>query len=94
MSLRLRLTLFYTLFLAVVLIGVAAAVYAFTQRSLISSSLQDDARQTVNSIIQDRQIAVTPQSLRNDTYYRVKVFFAAGRLPSGKSCGQGQFVDG
>jgi len=73
MSLRLRLTLFYTLFLAVVLIGVAATVYAFTQRSLITS-LGDDARQTVNSIVQDRQIAITPQTLRRDTYYRAKVF--------------------
>ena len=73
MSLRLRLTLFYTLFLAVVLIGVAAAVYAFTQRSLITS-LEADARQTVSTIIQDRRLAVTPQSLRSDTYYRVKVF--------------------
>ena len=68
------MTLFYTLFLAVVLIGVAAAVYAFTQRSLVSSA-GEDARQTLNSIIQDRQIVINSQTLRGDTYYRAKVFF-------------------
>lgn len=70
MSLRLRLTLFYTLFLALVLLVVAAAVYAFTQRSLVSA-LEERARETVISVLQDGRLA-SAQTLPDDAYWLLK----------------------
>lgn len=70
MSLRLRLTLFYTLFLALVLVAVAAAVYAFTQRSLVTA-LEDRARETVASVLEDKRLA-SAQALPDDAYWLLK----------------------
>lgn len=49
MSLRLRLTLFYTLFLAAVLTAVAFSVFSFTERSLVRE-LEDRARNTLQQL--------------------------------------------
>ena len=73
MSLRVRLTLFYTLFLAVVLIAVAAAVYAFTRNSLITD-LQNRARLTVNSVLVDRSVEISDQTFTRDTYFLAKIY--------------------
>lgn len=74
MSLRVRLTLFYTLFLAVVLIAVATAVYAFTRNSL-NSDLQGRARVLLNNVLVDKNIAITDQTFNRDTYFRARVYF-------------------
>ena len=73
MSLRVRLTLFYTLFLAVVLIAVAAAVYAFTRNSLISD-LQNRARLTVNNVLVDKSVEINDQTFTRDTYYLARIY--------------------
>jgi heavy metal sensor kinase len=69
MSLRVRLTLFYSLFLALVLAGVAVAVYLFSQHSLIES-VQDRARQAIREI--QRDASAGPQTLPRDAYLQVR----------------------
>ena len=76
MSLKLRLTLFYTLFLAFVLIAVATAVYAFAQRS-IKTSVEDRAKDIVNAILADGngRLNIDSQTMNSDTYYHMKDYF-------------------
>jgi two-component system OmpR family sensor kinase len=69
MSLRVRLTLFYSLFLAVVLTGVAVTVYLFSQHSLVES-IQDRARQAIREIQRDARAGV--QTLPRDAYFQVR----------------------
>ena len=73
MSLRLRLTLFYTLFLAVVLVAVAGAVYAFTQRTLVTT-LEDKAEELVTGVAVAKKLSVI-QPLPDDAYYIIKTDF-------------------
>ena len=76
MSLRIRLTLFFTLFLAFVLTAAAAVVYGFTQRSILES-VETRANQTYRDLfanVQDnsgsRFLSGWAQGLSNDgTYY-------------------------
>lgn len=74
MSLRLRLTLFTTLFLAVVLILVATAVYLFTERSLVES-IAERASQTMTEVLSSEEdVLVTIRSLSNDTVGEIALF--------------------
>ena len=66
MSLRIRLTLFFTLFLAFVLTVAAAVVYGFTQRSILES-VETRANQSYRDLfaaVQDNS-APTPRFLRS-----------------------------
>ncbi len=73
MSLQVRLTLFYTLFLALVLIVVATAVYAFTQRSLILS-LEDRAERTLEQFRSRNYADIDAQSLPRDALFVLKLY--------------------
>lgn len=71
MSLRLRLSLFFSLFLAVVLIITATAVYTFTQRSLVES-LEQRAEQVLRdfSAIRDGE-----QTVPSDAHVYARYIF-------------------
>ena len=72
MPLRLRLTLFFTLFLAFVLIGVSAAVYFLTQRSLVGN-LEERAIQAVAQINSSGLVSGV-RTLPRDAYFEVRVY--------------------
>mgnify|MGYP002778686448 CR=1 FL=1 len=77
MSLRLRLTLFYTLFLAIVLVAVAAAVYGLTVNSFVSQ-LQTRSKTLLDQFILRNSFNTDPdsdatQSLPKDAYFLVRI---------------------
>lgn len=72
MSLRFRLTLFYTLFLAFVLLLAATAVYVSTRRSLVAS-LEDRATQALSEIRNSVEEGV--KTLPNDAYFELNLYF-------------------
>ena len=74
MPLRLRLTLFFTLFLAFVLIGVSATVYFLTQRSLVGN-LEERAFQAVAQINSSGLVSGV-KTLPRDAYFEVRVYLA------------------
>ena len=74
MSLRLRLTLFFTLFLAIVLTVAASAVYALTQRSLMES-VADRAEQALRDL-QEQGYAQGARTLPGDAYYIISFYLA------------------
>ena len=79
MSLRLRLTLFYSAFFAIVLSAVAVSVYLLTERSL-TESLQDRAEQALADIREDVDTGVA--QLPGGAYYQILLHGPAGSTPS------------
>ena len=71
MSLRARLTLIFTVFLALVLGGVAVAVYLFSQRSLIES-VDDRAQQAVREL--ERDLRASVPTLPRDAFFDFRVY--------------------
>ena len=72
MPLRLRLTLFFTLFLAFVLIVVSATVYFLTQRSLVDN-LQERAFQAVAQI-NSSTLRSGVKTLPRDAYFEARLY--------------------
>jgi two-component system, OmpR family, sensor kinase len=69
MTLRLRLTLFFSAFIAVILTAVAASVYVLTERSL-STAVEERASQALTDL--SRGALVTGvQQLPGDAYYQI-----------------------
>jgi two-component system, OmpR family, sensor kinase len=71
MNLRLRLTLLFTLFLGVVLTGVAIGVFVFSQRSLVEAT-QDRATQAMREL--QRDVGTGLQTLSRDALFYVRAF--------------------
>ena len=92
MSLRIRLTLFFTLFLAFVLTIAAAVVYGFTQRSIVES-VETRANQTYRDLFSNVQDnfdlrvyeSTWAQGLSNDGVYYV--VFLRGQPESSEDFG-------
>jgi len=81
MTLRLRLTLFFSLFIAVILSAVAVSVYILTERSL-NTTLEDRANQALSDLT--RGVVPVPEGLQKlpgDAYYQIMVLGVAGRVP-------------
>ncbi len=81
MSLRLRLTLFFSLFIAVILSAVAVSVYILTERSL-TTTLEDRANQALSDLT--RGLVTVPEGLQKlpgDAYYQIVLLGPAGRVP-------------
>ena len=74
MPLRLRLTLFFTLFLAFVLVTVSATVYFLTQRSLVEN-LQDRLIQAVSQINSSAFLNEGVKTLPRDIYFESRLLF-------------------
>ena len=72
MSLRLRLTLFYTLFLAAVLTAVALSVFEFTERSLVRE-LEERAQSTLQQLQANPYDAETVRGLPNDARFLLRL---------------------
>lgn len=70
MSLRLRLTLFFSAFIAVILSAVALSVYALTERSL-QTTIEERAEQALTEIQRERYINEGLAKLPGDIYYQV-----------------------
>ena len=79
MSLRLRLTLFYSAFFALVLSGVAVSVYVLTERSL-NASLEARARQALDDLSSGAVLEGLRQ-LPGDAYYEVLIVGQGEDLP-------------
>ncbi len=81
MSLRLRLTLFFSAFIAIILSAVAVSVYILTERSL-TSALEDRALQALADLTSG---AVTVreglQKLPSDAYYQIILLGSANNVP-------------
>ncbi len=73
MRLRTRLTVFTTLFLAVVLTATALAVYAFTERSLLKTS-ETRLEEFMENVLEQPFSRDSISSLPNDSYFLVKLF--------------------
>ncbi len=71
MSLRLRLTLFYSAFFAIVLSAVAVSVYLLTERSL-NASLEERAQQAVTDLSAGAVLEGLRQ-LPGDAYYEIVI---------------------
>jgi two-component system OmpR family sensor kinase len=72
MSLRLRLTLFFSAFIAVILSAVALSVYALTERSL-QESIEDRARQALADITSDAYVDSGLQKIPGDLLYHILI---------------------
>ncbi|UCH24607.1 MAG: HAMP domain-containing protein [Trueperaceae bacterium] len=83
MSLRVRLTLFYSAFFVIVLSAVALAVYALTDRSL-NASLEERGRQALLDISQGAIIQGL-QKLPGDAYYQIVIYGPGGATPDSVS---------
>lgn len=70
MSLRLRLTLFFSAFIAVILIGVALSVYALTERSL-NEATEERAQQAFFEMLREPYINRGLERLPGDVYSQV-----------------------
>lgn len=81
MSLRLRLTLFFSAFIAVILSAVAISVYVLTESSLLAS-LEDRAAQALSDLTQG-VVPVTEglQKLPGDMYYQIIILGQANNVP-------------
>ena len=76
MSLRFRLTLFYTIFLGLVLVAVGTSVYAFTQRSLVST-LEERSEQAMSEFKGRDVLSEGVQTLSSDAYYLLSIYFGS-----------------
>ena len=72
MSLKFRLSLFYGLFLVLVLSTVAVVVYKLTERSLLNS-LEEQSRQSLNDLAQGDTLTAL-RRLPGDTYFEAVVY--------------------
>ena len=72
MSLKFRLSLFYSLFLMLVLSTVAVMVYKLTERSLLNS-LEERSRQSLNDLAQGDALTAL-RRLPGDTYFEAVVY--------------------
>ena len=79
MTLRLRLTLFTSVFIALILSAVATSVYLVTQRSL-SETVEARALQALADL-SEGAIATGLQRLPSDAYYQILLVGAAPGLP-------------
>ncbi len=79
MTLRLRLTIFYSAFIAVILSAMAVSVYLLTERSL-STSVEDRARQALIDL-SDGAILAGLQKLPGDAYYQIVLLSDEGITP-------------
>src|SRR5690554_5360359 len=70
MSLRLRLTLYFSVFIALILTGVALAVYALTERSL-NEAILERAQQAQAELRRGAYINRGLERLPADLYYQV-----------------------
>jgi two-component system, OmpR family, sensor kinase len=83
MSLRLRLTLFFSVFIALILSAVAVSVYLLTQRSL-TSALEDRAQQALSDLTSGTvPVREGLQKLPSDAYYQIILLGPANHLPDG-----------
>lgn len=80
MTLRLRLTLFYAAFFAIVVSVVAVSVYLLTERSL-TVSLEERARQALDDL-SSGAILEGLRQLPGDAYYEVLIIGQDGAVPS------------
>lgn len=80
MTLRLRLTLFTSVFIALILSAVAMSVYLLTQRSL-SEAVEARAIQALGDL-SEGAIATGLQRLPTDAYYQIVLVAAAPEVPS------------
>jgi len=80
MTLRLRLAIFTSAFIAVILSAVAVSVYVLTERSL-STSVEERARQALNDL-SGGAIATGLQRLPGDAYYQIVLVETAPALPA------------
>lgn len=80
MTLRLRLTLFYAAFFAIVVSAVAVSVYVLTERSL-TASLEDRARRALDDL-SSGAILEGLRKLPGDAYYEVLIIGQAEQVPS------------
>ncbi len=72
MSLKFRLSLFYGLFLVLILSTVAVVVYKLTERSLLNS-LEERSRQSLNDLAQGDALTAL-RRLPGDTYFEAVVY--------------------
>lgn len=80
MTLRLRLTLFYGAFFAIVVTAVAVSVYLLTERSL-TASLEERARQALNDLSSGAVLEGLRQ-LPGDAYYEVLILGRGDQVPA------------
>ena len=80
MTLRLRLTLFYAAFFAIVVSAVAVSVYLLTERSL-TASLEERARQALDDLSAGAVLEGLRQ-LPGDAYYEVLIIGQDGAVPN------------
>ncbi len=79
MTLRLRLTIFYSAFIAIILSAMAVSVYLLTERSL-SSAVEERARQAFADL-SDGAILTGLQRLPGDAYYQIVLLSDQGITP-------------
>ncbi len=79
MTLRLRLTLFYSAFIAIILSAMAVSVYLLTERSL-STSVEERARQALTDL-SEGAILSGLQRLPGDVYYQIVLLSDEGITP-------------
>lgn len=75
MSLRLRLTLFFSAFIAVILTAVALSVYALTERSL-NEAIQERADQALSTVLREPYYNRGLEKLPADLYWHALIFGA------------------
>jgi len=81
MSLRLRLTLFFSVFIALILSAVAVSVYILTERSL-TSALEDRAQQALTDLTSGTvPVREGLQKLPSDAYYQIILLGSANKVP-------------
>jgi heavy metal sensor kinase len=79
MTLRLRLTIFYSAFIAIILSAMAVSVYLLTERSL-STAVEDRARQSLADL-SGGAILAGLQRLPGDVYYQIVLLSDEGIRP-------------
>lgn len=80
MTLRLRLTIFYSAFIAIILSAMAVSVYVLTERSL-STSVEERAQQALADL-SEGAILTGLQKLPGDVYYQIVLLSDEGITPS------------
>ena len=79
MTLRLRLTIFYSAFIAIILSAMAVSVYLLTERSL-STAVEERARQALADL-SEGAILTGLQRLPGDVYYQILLLSDQGITP-------------
>lgn len=82
MSLRLRLTLFFSVFIAIILSAVAVSVYILTERSL-TTALENRAQQALADLTSGTvPVREGLQKLPSDAYYQIILLGSANQVPN------------